>query len=154
MAASKGLLQTIHPRLPQSPNDHNIYTLGELYDHNVVIACLLLGIYGICSATFVATHMIHTFPELRFTLLVGIGGGVPSERGPDIRLGDVVVSKPTSTFGGVVQYDHGKAISGNRFQRTGALNKPPSILLAAISHLEADSMIGDTHIPLHLANIA
>ncbi|KAF4770406.1 hypothetical protein N7455_007192 [Penicillium solitum] len=148
------MLQTIHPRLPQSPNDHNIYTLGELYDHNVVIACLPLGIYGICSAIFVATHMIHTFPELRFTLLVGIGGGVPGERGPDIRLGDVVVSKPTSTFGGVVQYDHGKAISGNRFQRTGALNKPPSILLAAISHLEADSMIGDTHIPLHLANIA
>lgn len=154
MAASKAMLQKIHPRLPQSPNDHNIYTLGELYDHNVVIACLPLGIYGICSATFVATHMIHTFPELRFTLLVGIGGGVPSDRGPDIRLGDVVVSKPTSTFGGVVQYDHGKAIRGNRFQRTGALNKPPSILLAAISRLEADSMIGDTHISLHLANIA
>jgi nucleoside phosphorylase len=153
MAACKAMLEKIHPRLPQSPNDHNVYTLGELYGHNIVIACLPLGIYGICSAALVATHMLHTFHELRFTLLVGIGGGVPSDRGPDIRLGDVVVSKPTSTFGGVVQYDHGKAISGNRFQRTGALNKPPSILLAAISHLEADRMIGDTRIPLHLAEI-
>ncbi|CAI7646273.1 unnamed protein product [Penicillium glandicola] len=152
MAASKAMLQTIHPRLPQSPNDHNIYTLGELYGHNIVIACLPLGIFGICSAALVATHMLHTFPELRFTLLVGISGGVPSGD-QDIRLGDVVISKPTDTFGGVVQYDHGKAITGNRFQRTGALNKPPSILLSAISHLQADSMIGNTHIPLHLAKI-
>ncbi|PYH35703.1 5'-methylthioadenosine/S-adenosylhomocysteine nucleosidase family protein [Aspergillus neoniger CBS 115656] len=153
MAASKAMLETIHPRLSQSPNDHNVYTLGELYGHNIVISCLPLGIYGICSATLVATHMLHTFPSLRFTLLVGIGGGVPSDRHPDIRLGDVVVSKPTGTFGGVVQYDNGKAVSGSRFQRTGTLNRPPSILLAAISRLEADYMVGDAHIPLHLEKI-
>lgn len=34
-----------------------------------------------------------TFPRLRFGLLVGIAGGVPSRNNP-IRLGDVVVSKP------------------------------------------------------------
>ncbi|KAL4777975.1 hypothetical protein BJX76DRAFT_352951 [Aspergillus varians] len=138
MAASKAMLRDNTSTSASAPNDYNVYTLGELHD------CLL-----------VATHMLHTFPELRFTLLVGVGGGVPPPGGrdPDIRLGDIAVSKPTSTFGGVVQYDHGKAITGNRFQRTGALNKPPSILLAAISHLKADHMIGDNHIPRHLENI-
>jgi hypothetical protein len=39
----------------------------------------------------------------------GVGGGVPEdEEGYDIRLGDVVVSKTTANFGGVVQYDLGK----------------------------------------------
>ncbi|KAJ5650564.1 uncharacterized protein N7484_004287 [Penicillium longicatenatum] len=152
MAASKATLDQLHPRLPQSPDDHNVYTLGELYGHNIVIACLPPSIYGIYSASLVATHMLHTFPALRFTLLVGIGGGVPRDRN-DIRLGDVVVSKPTGTFGGVVQYDLGKSIGSNRLQRTGALNKPPAILLAASSHLQADHMIGNSQIPFHLANI-
>lgn len=37
--------------------------------------------------------METTFPRLRFGLLVGIAGGVPSRK-HQIRLGDVVVSKP------------------------------------------------------------
>jgi hypothetical protein len=59
--------------------------------------------------------MRSTFPAIRFGLMVGIGGGVPSKK-IDIRLGDVVVSKPTAgTFGGVLQYDFGKTISRGRF---------------------------------------
>ena len=42
--------------------------------------------------------MLLSFPNIRFGLLVGIGGGVPSEEN-DIRLGDIVVSKPHGTFG-------------------------------------------------------
>jgi hypothetical protein len=41
--------------------------------------------------------------------MVGIGGGVPSEEN-DIRLGDVVVSQPAGTSGGVIQYDFGKMV--------------------------------------------
>jgi hypothetical protein len=57
---------------------------------------------------------------------VGIGGGVPDEEegGDDIRLGDVVVSKSTDTFGGVVQHNMGKR-TAEGFKRTGTLNKPP-----------------------------
>jgi hypothetical protein len=51
-------------------------------------------------------------------------------------LGDVVVSKPTGNFGGVVQYNAGK---------TGVLNRPPQILLAAISQLESTNMIKKNH---------
>jgi hypothetical protein len=39
--------------------------------------------------------------------MVGIGGGVHSEEN-DIRLGDIVDSKPTEQSGGVIQYDFGK----------------------------------------------
>ena len=45
-----------------------------------------------------ANQMLSSFPSIRFGLLVGIGGGVPSEE-TDIRLGDVVVSKPKGPQG-------------------------------------------------------
>src|SRR5436305_8953080 len=87
------MLDEEHERLPQSPVDHNVYTLGSIGDHNVVIA----GLYtpGNNPAATVVTQMRNTFQGLRFALLVGIGRGVPTETadGP-IRLGDVVVSKP------------------------------------------------------------
>jgi hypothetical protein len=43
-----------------------------------------------------------TFRLIRFRLMVGIGGGAPGKEA-DIRLGDVVVSKLTGEYGGVVQ---------------------------------------------------
>jgi nucleoside phosphorylase len=79
--------------------------------------------------------MEYSFPRLNIRLMVGIGGGVPGTR--DIRLGDVVVSKPGLNHGGVVQYDFGKTIMGGVFEKTGSLPAPPPALLAAISHLEA-----------------
>jgi nucleoside phosphorylase len=51
--------------------------------------------------------MLQTFNGIRFGLMVGIGGGVPSEEN-DIRLGDIVVSQPTKQSGGVIQYDFGR----------------------------------------------
>ncbi|EED16472.1 ankyrin, putative [Talaromyces stipitatus ATCC 10500] len=93
MAASETMLDEIHGRLPQVSSDHNTYILGSLNGHNVVIAGLPFGIYGITSATTVLVQMLATFPSLRFGLMVGIGGGVPTKF--DIRLGDVVISKPT-----------------------------------------------------------
>jgi nucleoside phosphorylase len=65
--------------------------------------CLLLTL----SAAIVATQLLNDFTSIRFSLLVGIGGGIPGDNEDDIRLGDVVVSKPTATFGGVVQFDRG-----------------------------------------------
>ncbi|KAF7586994.1 hypothetical protein BBP40_007886 [Aspergillus hancockii] len=50
---------------------------------------------------------------IRFGLVVGIGGGVPSND-VHIGLGDIVVSKPTNSHGGVMQYDYGKMLSGER----------------------------------------
>ena len=55
----------------------------------------------------------------------------------DIRLGDIVVSKPTGQFGGVIQYDFGKTVQEGRFNRTRSLSRPPDVLLTAISNLQS-----------------
>lgn len=68
--------------------------------------------------------------------MVGIGGGVPSER-HDIRLGDVVVSSSSNNKGGVFQYDFGKTIQGCSFQHTRFLNQPPTALRTALTGLQA-----------------
>ncbi|KAI2919241.1 hypothetical protein CBS147320_8602 [Aspergillus niger] len=143
LAAAKAMLDDVHPPLPQPESDHNVYTLGRVGNHNVVVACLPGGVYGTISATGVVSHMVSTFPTLRtgFGLMVGIGGGVPSPRN-DIRLGDVVVSRPTTTSSGVIQFDYGKTLRGGRFQHTGTLNKPPLVLLKAVSQLESGYMTG------------
>jgi nucleoside phosphorylase len=54
-----------------------------------------------------------------------------------IRLGDVVVSRPHGTSGGVIQYDFGKAIERGEFERTGSLNRPPNALMAAVSAIRS-----------------
>ncbi|KAH8797864.1 hypothetical protein F5884DRAFT_864219 [Xylogone sp. PMI_703] len=136
MAAAKVMLDERHPDLPTKPNDDNIYILGRVCAHNVVIACLPSGVYGTTSAATVAARLLTTFESIRFGLMVGIGGGVPS-KSADIRLGDIVVSKPTRDFGGVVQYDFGKTIEHGLFERTGILNLPPQILLTAVARLQA-----------------
>ena len=132
MAAARAMLDGEYPPLLQPLTDHNAYTLGRLTDHNVVIACLPSGVYGTTSAATVLSQMLSTFPSLRFVLMVGIGGGVPSKTA-DIRLGDVVVSMPTTTSGGVIQYDYGKTIRDGQIRHTGSLNKPPQVLLTAMS---------------------
>ena len=91
---------------------------------------------GTSSAATVARDMIRSFPKLRIGLMVGIGGGAPS-RAHDIRLGDIVVSSPSSGEGGVYQYDYGKTMQERKFQQTGHLNKPPALLLTAVADLAA-----------------
>jgi len=119
-----------------SVNDNNDYTLGKVGRHNVVIAVLPDGEYGTSSAAIVARDMLHSFPNIRVGLMVGIGGGAPSPK-HDIRLGDIVVSAPRDGKGGVFQYDFGKTIQDQSFQTTGFLNQPPAILRTAINGLKA-----------------
>jgi hypothetical protein len=61
----------------------------------------------------VASQRLSTFTRLRFGLMVGIGGCVPSEEN-DIRLGDV---------------------------RMGSLNRPPDVLLHATVSLQANNLM-------------
>lgn len=119
-----------------SSHDQNYYTLGRIGKHNVVVSVLPLGSYGTSSATRVAGDMLRSFPNVRISLMVGIGGGAPSPK-HDIRLGDIVVSIPSEGRSGVIQYDFGKTIQGQEFQPTGFLDQPPSILRAAVNGLRA-----------------
>ncbi|KAI5460976.1 ankyrin repeat protein [Mariannaea sp. PMI_226] len=127
--AAVEMLDEEHEPLGQSDADNNVYKLGSINGHNVVI----VGLHqtGNCPAATVVTQMRMTFPNLRYGLLVGIGGGVPVETDNGlIRLGHVVVSEPTGEHSGVIQYDHGKAREGH-FERTGCLMRPPTALLNA-----------------------
>jgi hypothetical protein len=119
-----------------STHDNNNYQLGRIGEHNVVIAVLPDGEYGTSSAASVARDMLHSFPNLRIGLMVGIGGGVPSPK-HDIRLGDIVVSTPRDGKGGVFQYDFGKTIQDQTFRPTGFLDQPPMVLRAAVNGLKA-----------------
>ncbi|KAK6542461.1 hypothetical protein TWF694_006415 [Orbilia ellipsospora] len=127
-----------HPKLEcrPSPKDTNTYTLGEIAEHNVVIAALPDGSYGASSAAIVATNLLRSFPNVRVGLMVGVGGGAPKPPDHDIRLGDVVVSSPRNGNGGVLQYDFGKTIQGQGFQETSFLNQPPTSLRTAVMELK------------------
>jgi nucleoside phosphorylase len=142
MAAASGMLDVEHLDLHHQ-NDSNQYTLGKMGDHNIVLACLPNGVYGTTSAAVVAKEMQRTFPSIKIGLMVGIGGGVPKLPECDIRLGDVVVGKPTDAHGGVIQYDLGKATQAGGFRRVGLLNSPPTLLLNAVSKLRVKHLRED-----------
>ena len=129
--------ETPCPEIPSSSTssqDKNAYTTGVLSNHHIVIGSLPQGSYGVSQATSVIENMVRSFPNLRFCLMVGIGGGAPSNK-HDVRLGDVVVSAPEGREGGVLQYDHGKDIQNQKFRINQHLNQPPGFLMAAVSKL-------------------
>jgi nucleoside phosphorylase len=149
-AAARTILDRTHP-LPQGFTDPNAYELGELNGHHIALAYLPSGVYGTTSATAVVSRMRQTFPRLQFGLMVGIGGGVPSRKN-DIRLGDVVVSKPGVKHNGVIQYDYGKRVQGGKFDQTRVLNQPPQALLTRLNQLEANRMISRKNSLLEIVN--
>lgn len=138
LAAAQGMLEEKYDarELPKHPRDSNQYSLGQIAGHKVVLTCL--PSYGNNKAGSAANHMNVTFENLAFTLMVGIGGGIPfPSTGQDVRLGDVVVSMPSGAYGGVIQHDAGKALQKNDFQRTGALAAPPQHLQSVVRYLMA-----------------
>jgi nucleoside phosphorylase len=158
LVAAGAMLDEEHPVLPAAdPQDTNSYLLGRIGTHNVVIACLPAETTGKASAATVAKDMVRSFKAVRFGLMVGVGGGAPyygvknnndteldedSEENDlediqDIRLGDVVISLHSKSTEAVVQFDFGKSVQGKEFIRMGGkLNKPPSIVLNAVSMLQ------------------
>ena len=144
-------------KLPAVGGDSNSYTFGTIGKHKVVITSLPSGTYETNAAALVASQMMRSFQDLRFRLLVGIGGGVPRFTGDDpadIRLGDVVVSEPTYHTGGVIQYDLGKTNEGEQQpKRIGTLNKPPVFIRTAVASLKANHNFKDYPLADHLARM-
>jgi nucleoside phosphorylase len=98
-SAAQAMLDETYSALPsRNAHDSNVYSFGSVCNHKVVIALLPSGVYGTTSAATTGKEILLSFPNIRFGLLVGVGGGVPSEEN-DIRLGDVVVSKPDGDIG-------------------------------------------------------
>ncbi|KAH6677400.1 hypothetical protein B0J14DRAFT_615581 [Halenospora varia] len=127
LTAAITMLDTHHGPLKSQPKDDgNNYTLGAIGGHNVVMACLPR--YGTNDAAVAGISMQRTFSNLRFGVMVGIGGGIPSSEN-DIRLGDIAVSVPSGQAGGVIQHDMGK-------------KEDSAVLLTAIAKLRATRNLG------------
>ena len=138
LSAAITMLDERHESLEREPYDDNSYVLGRVGQHNVVIASLPDGETGTNSAKYVATQMRRSFTEIRFGLMVGVAGGVPIlDPGPDIRIGDIVVNRPTDKHGGVLQYDYGTT-SPDSFVPKGFLNATPQVLRTAVTTLRAE----------------
>lgn len=138
MSAVRYMLDKEHPRPRNKDGDSNSYVVGELAGHNVALACLP-GTQGKGAAAIVATNMARTFPSIKYRFLVGIGGGLPSEK-HHIHLGDVVVAMPDGTHGGVVQYDLGRDTEDG-FELKGFLLPPPPIVRGAVELMRSDHLV-------------
>ena len=71
--AAQSLLDELHegPEFTVE-NDNNDYTLGTMRDHNVVIAVLPYGDYGLSTAAVVETHIVFKFCSTNEILCVMI----------------------------------------------------------------------------------
>lgn len=151
LAASRGMLEKEYDTrgLQKHARDTNTYCLGQIAGHNIVLTCLISA--GNNQAGAAAFHMYNTFHNLKFILMVGIGGGVPGQSANrDIRLGDVVVSLPSGSYGGVIQYDAGKFLQDQEFLPTGALQAPPPDLQRIVKYLMAEHESEGNRISKHI----
>ncbi|KAG8426787.1 hypothetical protein J3459_007833 [Metarhizium acridum] len=125
------------------------YTLGRVGEHNVVIVVMPEA----CSnaASIAAQHLSYSFPNIQFGLMVGIGGGAPSQK-HDIRLGDIV-GVPRGDKHGVLQYDMGKTMQDGSLHITGFLNPPPIFLRNAVDRLQFQYEIPGQQLQLSINNI-
>ncbi|RMZ39355.1 serine/threonine-protein kinase ripk4 [Aspergillus flavus] len=149
--AARALLDELHAP-PSTPLDENAYIVGRMGKHNVVIA-RPIG-QGKANAADAAVNMTRTFPQIRFGLLVGVGGGATDSPDPyvgkrDIRLGDVVVSKPQGDHGGIVQYDTGKRYPEG-YKIISHLDKPKSALIVAANVLQSHHQFKEGHMKKYI----
>ncbi|WKT45088.1 Nucleoside phosphorylase domain [Fusarium oxysporum f. sp. vasinfectum] len=85
----------------RSRRDPNIYSIGRIGDHPVVI--VLLSQNGKVNSAGAVASLRTSYPRLELVLVTGICGGVPGPHpGEELLLGDVVVSKA------LVQHDFGR----------------------------------------------
>ncbi|KAJ5161552.1 hypothetical protein N7492_006944 [Penicillium capsulatum] len=73
--AARALLDEEDEPLKPAFHDASLYLLGRVGKHNVVIT--LTGAYGTNPATQAVTNLVRSFENVRFGLMVGIGGAVP-----------------------------------------------------------------------------
>ena len=135
--AVRALFDETHPGCISDADTH-AYAQGRIGKHWMVAAGLPKGGYGTTSAAVVACNMRRSFPCIKFCLLVGIGGGVPS-RNHDIRLGDIVVSTPSGSHPGVLAYDSVKVFESGEIQLNACLSRPSQSLLSAITALTSET---------------
>ena len=137
LAAAILVLDESHAALHRIQENGNTYTYGLISNHNVVIACLPAGEKGSISASFVATHLKLSFPNVKYGLLVGTCGGIPSAG--DIRKGDVCVGIAKSEDDpAVFQYDFGEHTPSGFQPIMRNLKGPGDVIPVAVANVKAN----------------
>ncbi|GES60686.1 Pfs, NACHT and ankyrin-domain-containing protein [Aspergillus terreus] len=109
----------------QHAADSNTYHLGRMGKHYTVIACMP------------SSQLLN---RIRMAMLVGVGGGIPSQEN-DIRLGDIVISYPDGNCGGVRRFCVGSGGQIRCFD--GPLNIPPRPMLSAVDIMKGVALTKD-----------
>lgn len=154
--AVEAMLDEIHNTQIHIPGDDNVYTFGSLekpgtVKHNVVVASLGAGSYGVVSAAQVANDIRRSFPHLKYGLMVGIAGAMARPKEADIRLGDIIVGC-ADNLPSVIDYSRGKD-TADGFDIRSELANPPGALAIAVGALEAaHGRLGPTYL-IHLADM-
>ena len=134
-----------------SEGDTNRYVFGRIGKHNVVLARLSSGIYGIAEATTTATHIARSFPNA-IVLMVGIAGGVWSKKN-DVRLGDVVVGQPNGSNSGVLAYRRGKIEKDGALTNLDYSLRPPRSVLQTLGLLEKNARDGRSTLATYVSSM-
>ncbi|KAJ5692828.1 ankyrin repeat protein [Penicillium macrosclerotiorum] len=155
--AAKAMLDRIHnnPPTDQNVDDNNNYVLGSVSTHNVVLAYppFTDGVTPAIVAATIDTQMRTNFKSIQFSLVVGVGGGVPNMK-EDIRLGDVVVSKPTAARPGLIQCNFEKTdCVDDQLTCKAGLHKLSTILLTATSKAETNNILRESRMAHYISQI-
>jgi len=138
--------------------DENTYICGRVNGHTVVLATCPPGETGNVNAGRLTGPMFKTFPNIRMTVLVGIGGGIPRlppSEDPlnDIHLGDVVVGWPGDGKPACVYHERGRSRPDGEFEIVGTMQDPDWRLINAIGVLESESKFGQELFDEHFARL-
>ncbi|KAL8282423.1 hypothetical protein RB597_009912 [Gaeumannomyces tritici] len=125
-------------------HDESTYYYGEIHGHAVVITTFSgSGFTGNVNAARLTGPLFKTFPKIRMTFLVGIGGGVPSHSA-DIRLGDVVVGFLESGKSPCVYYDFGRDRPEGYERKGPEIPAPSHRILSGLARVVSDHELGQT----------
>jgi nucleoside phosphorylase len=139
--------------------DAILYSYGSAAGHNIVIATCRQGMTGNVNTSSITGPLFKTFPNIRMTLLVGIGGGVPQPKEfsnplADVHLGDVVVGWPISAShrGHVIYYESGRS-NEDGFEITGSADKPHTVLVNGLTALKHRDDFDESTFDVHLKKL-
>jgi len=138
--------------------DENTYVCGAINGHTVVVATCPPGETGNVNAGRLTGSMFKTFPNIRMTVLVSIGSGIPRLTISDdplsnIHLGDVVVGWPGDGKPACVYYDRVRPKADGKFETASTMQNPDWRLTSALSIFASDYMLGRTMFQDSLARL-
>lgn len=107
--------------IQRANRDPNIYTIGWMSGHNVVL--VYMPNMGKIAAASTSIYLKGSFPGIKLALIVGVCGGVPNGSGDDeVLLGDIIISTGVEEFDFGSRYEDGFKMKNTLNERIGRQN--------------------------------